>query len=1366
MSSETLKHALPLPFKIKLDNKNYTLTEIVGQGGSSIVYKGRCDEAPEHEHDIIKELFPHGCGITRDEDGALVVPESTMELLGDLRELALHEFRVANELRMANEGKDKDSRFFRYSMPTAHNNTLYTIIGTEFGITLYDLMQKNRIISFIDMCKFILSILDDAVIPLHHKRFLHLDIAPDNIRFSKKDGKLVEIGDARLIDFNSAYKLDYDAEINRRFSSKPGYSAPELVILSASKNVVAKPLSLCYATDLYSVCAIFFEMLKGRKYGKAGDTSRSKFTKTYLWELTDKDPCVKGMSTLLIKKINDLLVKGLAYNPLKRHKDSYELRAEVNELVNLCEELKLAHFPKRPYPYFVCRESELDQIDELLVQDNYVIIEGIGGIGKSELAKRYAWLHQDKYDIVQFITFNDSLLSTISTSLKFLNFDDAKYFQNYSKDEVEQRIFNAKMSCLQKHDKRTLIVIDNYNVPADDNFHRLVSSNASNGYRVIFTSREKHDENVLEISNFETRNELFKLFNTYFAPAHLTPEAEPVVEKIIDLVLGHTMTIMLIALTMRTSKINAQDMLDRLKSSLDPNLPEKIPVNKEEISAKIREQVMYTHIKTLFDMTEIENNYILFCIMIHMTIVSYKGLSMEYFQKWVLSKLDFDGKDNIDIYNIEWLMKRRWIEFNEDTNEIALHPVISDVAFSVLKPDSIACSLLLKSMIEFAKENIAKTYVEWQYCMSMLELACKRIRDKTKITADMATYFAALANKLGKYDVAMEYYEESVKIYENLPTKQEQTGKIVAYSGIADTHDGLGEYGSALKWYRKTLRSYWGTLYSYLLTNEHGDDFRGSVYLKMAEIRLKQGEYPKAVPLYESAAIFQGKEHVSVALTHASHKLTKAAFIGKSMASPKYRKALEVFERISDKNPLHTAIVYEVIADAHYRKCEYIEALEKYKKSLAIREDIQGKGHPAVVFVCINMARSYCALENYPKALEWLFRALEFSEDISVIYGCIAGVYLCMENYEDALKQYQKALEVCPDSSIIHNSIARVGYLKGNYNHALEQYRKITAQHSADAQVVYGSFASMYHKNDFLTVTRWYDKVSPDKEHLFSAIYADVCEFFLKPKRLRLLRFLRGLLAIVGNILVPASLPFLGLPLFLSMLFPRMFIWQTAIFLIPWLLPLSSLLMVFLVWYIRVYNIKRRGASELIFLGLGVLGLCCFTAMNMIPILKWHMTGLGGGFVIMTKPIFLELPSLLRLLGITSSIFILLGLIGISIVLAKLFARFSNLLGRLHNISEHFVSAAYHSLGEYYYNSGDYRKALRWYIKCYRRILLELLLSKFKETHPAESVVRKEMAAIYLRTDSQKSFNIWFNKKFVRWLPIEYRDFLRIISDA
>ena len=384
-------------------------------------------------------------------------------------------------------------------------------------------------------------------------------------------------------------------------------------------------------------------------------------------------------------------------------------------------------------------------------------------------------------------------MSTIALSLNFANFDKEKY-EKYPVSEAIERMYEDKMIFLQNYDTKTLIVIDNYNVDADDEFHRFTSGN----YKVIFTSREKHDENVILVESMEENQDLLALFRKYHddEDTKLLTDDEPMVLNIIQLVLGHTMTVMLIAAAMRVNGITPSDMYARLKNSLNPDLERLIGVDKEEISAKVRNQVMYQHVLNLFDMERFsindDENEAFTGIMTNMAIVPFDGLEIDELCSWAFA----ERNEDVVFDDFMKLVKLRWVQYDEDSKQVSLHPVISEVAADKLKPDSENCSGLLEAYTQLEEVSSGRTYVEQlNYCINTLELSYKRINDVTLLTARLLYTFGYSNLTMVNCQIALECYNKLISLLIELIEKTHDEGGLILYKCFL--LDAYGHKGNA-----------------------------------------------------------------------------------------------------------------------------------------------------------------------------------------------------------------------------------------------------------------------------------------------------------------------------------------------------------------------------------------------------------------------------------------------------------------------------------------------------------------------------------------------------------------------------------------
>ena len=283
---------------LELNGRKYHLINVAGCGGSSIVYKAR-KEGNNEDFVVIKEFCPHNLNIQRNTDGSIYVNNEKIPEYKKLMARAENEYVIANKLRY--EKENNDPWFLYYGKPIPKNNTLYTVIATEKGDMLSDIINNGffKEKDFIYICDCMLKILD-ALKFIHNKKYLHLDISPDNILFS-------DLGIARLIDYNSAFRLDDDIK-DWIPSKKLGYSADELV------NFVSTKFLSCQ-TDFYSITAIFFELLIGRI------PENNDWVLRRWWQLTNESRYLAGASNLLIKKTSKFLQTGLSVIPTERFKN-------------------------------------------------------------------------------------------------------------------------------------------------------------------------------------------------------------------------------------------------------------------------------------------------------------------------------------------------------------------------------------------------------------------------------------------------------------------------------------------------------------------------------------------------------------------------------------------------------------------------------------------------------------------------------------------------------------------------------------------------------------------------------------------------------------------------------------------------------------------------------------------------------------------------------------------------------------------------------------------------------------------------------------------------------------------------------------
>ena len=207
-----------------------------------------------------------------------------------------------------------------------------------------------------------------------------------------------------------------------------------------------------------------------------------------------------------------------------------------------------------PRDIFQGRDGLLEQMRQSFAEGKRVLfLEGIGGIGKSELAKQYACRNQKDYDHVVFLTYPGSLLQLVCNpaALVIEGLEQAP-------EESDRTFFDRKLSVLASiTDSRTLLIVDNFDVDNDPDLNAFLRGS----YRVIFTTRNAHPgQTTLRIGTIDDMDSLMGIFSENYGCEPAEDEKDDLME-LFRLVECHTYTIELIAKQMEASFMSTAEML-------------------------------------------------------------------------------------------------------------------------------------------------------------------------------------------------------------------------------------------------------------------------------------------------------------------------------------------------------------------------------------------------------------------------------------------------------------------------------------------------------------------------------------------------------------------------------------------------------------------------------------------------------------------------------------------------------------------------------------------------------------------------------------------------------------------------------------
>lgn len=842
----------------------------IGSGASCVVYRVVCDDNTEH---LLKEYYPRNLDLKRNRDGAIVVPSHKRENFN----AGLLRFREGAErqknIRVLDVSKNVTSNIQGYLYG---NGTEYIDMTVFSGCTydevkdesLYDMMRRMRALAHIVGC-------------YHDARILHLDIKPQNIFAIPETPEMV-----MMFDFDSATKKDDILSISSMSYTKD-WAAPEQ-LLPYKRNAI------CEATDLFSVGEIIFTKIFGRHSTQAERRSFAEYDIDY------KADVFKNTNPKVVPLVKELFRHTLCAVPSRRYQTAGALIEQLDKIIKLAHPEKqfLISNPINPKDGFIGRDSEMQDIHTRLQQCPILFLHGIGGIGKSELAKQYATRYKSEYDIVLFAPYTTDMVSLITSdsSIQINNF--SRYMDETAEEYCDRKLQKIKELIANKGE-RILLIVDNLDDEKDKNIRILFEL----GCRVLLTTRadigKVFNRPQMEIEAFKDRAVSKKLFRKYYK---FSDDEFADVDAIIDLVQGHTLAIELIAKQIDAEWSTVQEIREKLESGgLSSIGDEDVDSVKDD---NLSQDSAFGHIKALFDLSvfEKENREHELYVLANLSLVPFTGIDRKLFEKWC-DLANHGGKDCV-----KRLVKSGWI-YQEEC--ISLHPLVAEVVMDMrnyeknvtvfLKHYAVDLKLWLWEPLESSKKAILCACAH-----KIVHMASKRMASgcliQTKLMADILRKISELFTQMlfnpRKAMQVISLVNNIVESIEDYP--QEDRLDIKGDYGVIC--DSLGDVEQDDAWHKKAIE-----IYSEILSDPSlsimDNDFIATIEQNMA-------------CAYDSIYEFDS------ALGH-------------------FQKAIDIRnnEPKGDENSSKLALLYNNVGYMYKMQAKYTMAIEYYEKALPLARD-------------------------------------------------------------------------------------------------------------------------------------------------------------------------------------------------------------------------------------------------------------------------------------------------------------------------------------------------------------------------------------------------------------------------------------------
>jgi tetratricopeptide (TPR) repeat protein len=609
----------------------------------------------------------------------------------------------------------------------------------------------------------------------------------------------------------------------------------------------------------------------------------------------------------------------------------------------------------------------------------------MGGVGKTELARKYFWENKNKYDYYGWVDYNSNIKESFVDKI---NTEEIKTTKNDSFDDR----YRKTERYLSNLNENSLLIIDNIS-DIDDESLSIINSLP---FKVLTTSRNVIDDFEIHTLGFLSDDEAKELFYIYYKGE----KDDESLSEIVRLSGNHTLTIELLAKTAQNTYKPIKEFLDTLNEqgfTLE-NIKEKVKSNKDNETTN---DIFFEHILKLFKLSGVNEKELY--ILVNLSILPAEYIDIKDIKEWL--KLESAN-------DINSLIEKGWLK--ESEFKVFMHNMIQEVVRDREKPCFEDCGVLIESLNNKLSTTYYETRLNKQQYTQYSESIIKYINKENELIVALLNNLSLVYKELGILSKALKLIERTLyiekRIYGDNSLELEGT-----YNNLSLIHKDMGNLEDALKYIKYSIR-----------INELSNNKLSLAinYNNLSMIYYDLGRYSKSLeyqklsltlreddPFCEDIVLSENYSNISM-IYRVSNKLEEAL---------KYEeKSIKIREHELKPNHPMLAKSYNNISLIYEEMNNLDLALKYQKKSIAIREEIYDKNHPSLAVAYNNIAMIHDKKGNFNKGIEYLLKAISITKNnlgenhyqLAGNYNSISLIYISKEKFEDAKEYMLKAIEI------------------------------------------------------------------------------------------------------------------------------------------------------------------------------------------------------------------------------------------------------------------------------------------------------------------------------------------------------------------
>ena len=744
-----------------------------------------------------------------------------------------------------------------------------------------------------------------------------------------------------------------------------------------------------------------------------------------------------------------------------------------------------------------------------------VLLNGIGGIGKTALANELSCQIGDQYNHVIWTNLQNTAAKDEQPLRNYLLYNSLQLHQDLGITEVlhnerdETQKWAILLRALKQLGNEVLWIIDNAHQQDQTTINEL-PDNCS----ILLTSRHTIGNISTHYVDELAHSDALNLFKHHYQHS----DNDQIILAICGAVGYHALGIELLAKTLN-------ELPNKNASFLWQSLQNKgININRQQqiwTDYARRETYLNECLLAAFDLGKLQEQTTLHQLLRIFCLMPYHDVSYAVVQQ--LTQTEGDEQEDELLHHLQQLSKLGWIKSSQTTwlgttqKSWRMHTVVQDVVQQQLGHDEDLENGVVDILNSTSMGYFEKNPIKAQVWRPFLEAIIKKVLREVMSVVWCYDVLVHLLNVMGQHDSALSHGQKSVQMAEGLlPPLHHDLAKL--YMTLAVTYQNLTQYNAALSYYE-----YCRVIWEQTLPPQHPD--LATLYMNMASTYSGLTHYETALSYYERCREIREQvlppQHPDLAKLYLNMANTYKKLTRYDTALSYYERCRAIREQILPPQHPNLANLYMNMASTYTNLVQYDTALAYYERCRAIQEQILPPQHPDLASLYMNIGITHRALTHYDIALSYYDRCRSIREqilpaqhpDLADVYMNLGNNYAYLARYDSALIYYERCRVIWeqnlsprhPNLAKLYMNVANTYDSLTHHDLALAYYDRcrIIWEHILPAQhphlaTLYMNIANTYWGlNQYDTALVYYDHCRVIWEQILPARHPNLASLYM-----------------------------------------------------------------------------------------------------------------------------------------------------------------------------------------------------------------------------------------------------------------------------